>query len=159
LVLNDGSKDRTAERFHEVKAELDLPYNISISLLDFAENTGKAAVLNSGLEAARHELVCTIDGDSRLRSDSLKEIVERFVSDPPDTMAVAGAVLVRNSRATLITAAQEWDYFHGISAVKRMQSMYHGTLVAQGAFSLYRKDALEQVGGWPESVGEDIVMT
>ena len=40
-----------------------------------------------------------------------------------------------------------------------MQSMYHGTLVAQGAFSLYRKDALEEVGGWPESVGEDIVMT
>ncbi len=74
-------------------------------------------------------------------------------------MAVAGAVLVRNSRASLITAAQEWDYFHGISAVKRMQSMYHGTLVAQGAFSLYRKDALEEVGGWPESVGEDIVMT
>jgi biofilm PGA synthesis N-glycosyltransferase PgaC len=68
-------------------------------------------------------------------------------------------VLVRNSRATLITAAQEWDYFHGIAAVKRMQSMYHGTLVAQGAFSLYRKDALEAVGGWPDTVGEDIVMT
>jgi biofilm PGA synthesis N-glycosyltransferase PgaC len=74
-------------------------------------------------------------------------------------MAVAGTVLVRNSRASLITAAQEWDYFHGIAAVKRMQSMYHGTLVAQGAFSLYRKDALKEVGGWPESVGEDIVMT
>ena len=159
LVLNDGSKDRTVERFHEAKAALDLPYNISISLLDFQQNRGKAAVLNSGLEVARHELICTIDGDSRLRSDSLKEIVERFLSDPPDTVAVAGAVLVRNSRSTLITAAQEWDYFHGISAVKRMQSMYHGTLVAQGAFSLYRKDALEEVGGWPESVGEDIVMT
>ena len=159
LVLNDGSKDRTVERFHAVKAGLDLPYNISISLLDFQENRGKAAALNKGLEAARHELVCTIDGDSRLRSDSLREIVERFLSDPPGTMAVAGAVLVRNSRASLITAAQEWDYFHGISAVKRMQSMYHGTLVAQGAFSLYRKDALEEVGGWPESVGEDIVMT
>ena len=159
LVLNDGSKDRTVERFHEVKAGLDLPYNIAISLLDFEENRGKAAALNKGLEAARHELVCTIDGDSRLRSDSLKEIVERFLSDPPGTMAVAGAVLVRNSQASLITAAQEWDYFHGISAVKRMQSMYHGTLVAQGAFSLYRKDALEEVGGWPESVGEDIVMT
>ena len=159
LVLNDGSKDRTVERFHAVKAGLDLPYNISISLLDFQENRGKAAALNKGLEAARHELVCTIDGDSRLRSDSLREIVERFLSDPPGTVAVAGAVLVRNSRASLITAAQEWDYFHGISAVKRMQSMYHGTLVAQGAFSLYRKDALEEVGGWPESVGEDIVMT
>ncbi|GAA4747508.1 glycosyltransferase [Sphingomonas daechungensis] len=159
LVLNDGSKDRTVETFHSARKSLQLPENIDVRLLDFEQNRGKAAVLNDGLAAARHDLVCTIDGDSRLRSDSLKEIVERYLSDPPGTMAVAGAVLVRNSRASLVTAAQEWDYFHGISAVKRMQSMYHGTLVAQGAFSLYRKSALEAVGGWPESVGEDIVMT
>lgn len=159
LVINDGSQDGTVAEFHASRAELRLPENISIRLLDFQENRGKAAALNSGLKAASHELICTIDGDSRLRSDSLKEIVERLLSDPAGTMAVAGAVLVRNSRATLIAAAQEWDYFHGIAAVKRMQSMYHGTLVAQGAFSLYRKCALETVGGWPESVGEDIVMT
>lgn len=40
-----------------------------------------------------------------------------------------------------------------------MQSMYHGTLVAQGAFSIYYRDALIEVGGWPECVGEDIVLT
>jgi biofilm PGA synthesis N-glycosyltransferase PgaC len=40
-----------------------------------------------------------------------------------------------------------------------MQSMYHGTLVAQGAFSLYLRAALEAVGGWPECVGEDIVVS
>jgi biofilm PGA synthesis N-glycosyltransferase PgaC len=159
LVLNDGSTDRTAGEARAAKAELRLPPNISIRLLDYERNRGKAAVLNSGLEIATHDLICTIDADSRLRANSLTEIVERYLSDPPGTAAVAGAVLVRNSRATLITAAQEWDYFHGISAVKRMQSMYHGTLVAQGAFSLYRKDVLKEVGGWPESVGEDIVIT
>jgi biofilm PGA synthesis N-glycosyltransferase PgaC len=37
--------------------------------------------------------------------------------------------------------------------------MYHGTLVAQGAFSVYRADALREVGGWPDTVGEDIVLT
>ena len=159
LVLNDGSTDGTIEEVRRAKKRLRLPANITIRLLDFKQNRGKAAVLNSGLAEASHKLICTIDGDSRLRADSMTEIVERYISDPPGTVAVAGAVLVRNSRASLITAAQEWDYFHGIAAVKRMQSMYHGTLVAQGAFSLYRKDVLEEVGGWPESVGEDIVMT
>jgi len=43
--------------------------------------------------------------------------------------------------------------------VKRMQSLYQGTLVAQGAFSLYRRDALKSVGGWQDVVGEDIVMS
>ena len=68
-------------------------------------------------------------------------------------------MLVRNSRASWVTKAQEWDYFHGIAAIKRMQSLYQGTLVAQGAFSIYERKALEQIGGWVECVGEDIVLT
>jgi biofilm PGA synthesis N-glycosyltransferase PgaC len=72
---------------------------------------------------------------------------------------MAGTVLVGNARESWIAGAQEWDYFHGIAAVKRMQSMYHGTLVAQGAFSIYRRRALCEAGGWPDTVGEDIVLT
>lgn len=159
LVINDGSTDNTAARVRQSIEELSVPDNTSMRLLDFSENRGKATALDCGLAEAMHGIICTIDGDSRLRSDSLREIVERMLSDPPETMAVAGAVLVGNSRQTLMTAAQEWDYFLGIAAVKRMQSMYHGTLVAQGAFSIYRREALEAVGGWPKTVGEDIVMT
>ena len=127
-------------------------------LVDFPVNRGKAAVLNDGLAQASHELVATIDGNSRLDRDALTAIVERLMSDPDSTQAVAGAVLVRNSRRNLLTKAQEWDYFLGIAAVKRMQSLYQGTLVAQGAFSIYRKKALLEVGGWPHTVGEDIVL-
>jgi biofilm PGA synthesis N-glycosyltransferase PgaC len=58
-----------------------------------------------------------------------------------------------------VTRSQEWDYFHGIAAIKRVQSLYQGTLVAQGAFSLYDRATLIEVGGWPECVGEDIVLT
>jgi biofilm PGA synthesis N-glycosyltransferase PgaC len=32
-------------------------------------------------------------------------------------------------------------------------------LVAQGAFSVYRTDAVRSVGGWPDMIGEDIVLT
>ncbi len=159
LVLNDGSSDDTAAIAQDAVECLVFPAHVTVRIINFPVNRGKAAVLNSGLAEARHDLIVTIDGDSRLRSDALTDIVERLLSDPPGTVAVAGAVLVRNSRETLITGAQEWDYFHGIAAVKRMQSMYHGTLVAQGAFSIYRKEALEDVGGWPECVGEDIVLT
>jgi biofilm PGA synthesis N-glycosyltransferase PgaC len=54
---------------------------------------------------------------------------------------------------------QSWDYMLGIAAVKRQQSLMRGTLVAQGAFSIYRADALRAVGGWPDMIGEDIVVT
>jgi len=159
LVLNDGSTDETVALAEQALEGLSFPAHASVRIHDFKVNRGKAAVLNEGLTSARHELILTLDGDSWVKRDGLRKIVERMLSDPSDTQAVAGAVMVRNSRENLLTRAQEWDYFHGIASVKRMQGMYHGTLVAQGAFSLYRRAALEEVGGWPECVGEDIVLS
>ncbi|QDP18485.1 glycosyltransferase [Sphingomonas xanthus] len=159
LVLNDGSTDKTVEAAERGRTGLHFKPNVTVKILDFKENRGKAAVLNDGLAAASHDLIVTVDADTRLRADSLTKLVERLSNDPPNTVAVAGAILVGNSRATLMAGLQEWDYFHGIAAVKRMQSMYHGTLVAQGAFSIYRKGALVEVGGWADCIGEDIVLT
>jgi biofilm PGA synthesis N-glycosyltransferase PgaC len=159
LVLNDGSTDDTAAIARAAAGDLGFPASVSVQVLDYPVNAGKAAVLNRGLKAASHDLIVTLDGDSWVRHDGLAQIVERYATDPPNTRAVAGAVMVRNSRVNALTRAQEWDYFHGIAAVKRMQSMYHGTLVAQGAFSLYDRKALEEVGGFPECVGEDIVVS
>lgn len=66
---------------------------------------------------------------------------------------------MRNSRAGFWARVQEWDYFLGIASVKRMQGLYQGTLVAQGAFSLYETEAVRSVGSWPDAIGEDIVLT
>ncbi|MEO7277030.1 MAG: glycosyltransferase family 2 protein [Sphingomicrobium sp.] len=159
LVLNDGSTDDTVACAHAARNRLNLPANRTVRILDFPRNRGKAAALNSGLNEALHDRIVTIDGDTLLNPDALSYLIERYETDPVGTVAVAGAVLVRNAGDTLLTGAQEWDYYHGIAAVKRMQSMYHGTLVAQGAFSVYSKQALIEVGGWPECVGEDIVLT
>lgn len=159
VVLNDGSTDATADVVRAAIETLAFPPNVHVRLVDFPRNAGKATVLNRGLSRARHDLIVTVDGDSWILPDGLTHLVERLLSDPPETQAVAGSIMVRNSRRNLLTAAQEWDYFHGIAAVKRMQSMFHGTLVAQGAFSIYRREALEAVGGWPPCVGEDIVLS
>ncbi len=154
IVINDGSQDETAEIVR--KAESRFPW---LTLLDLKQNAGKAHALNEGLKLAEHDLVITVDADSYLHRIALINIVERYVADPPNTRAVAGKILVRNSRTNLLTKTQEWDYFLGISATKRLQSLYQGTLVAQGAFSIYDRNALIEVGGWPECVGEDIVLT
>lgn len=152
IAINDGSHDRTLEFLRGA----NYPW---LSVLDLERNGGKANALNRGFAAAEHDLVLTLDADSYLYSDALRHLVGRFLCDPPNTAAVAGAMLVRNSRLNLVTKIQEWDYFHGIASAKRIQSLYQGTLVAQGAFSLYRKDVLLEVGGWSDCVGEDIVLT
>ncbi|MFD1560280.1 glycosyltransferase [Paraburkholderia silviterrae] len=152
IVVNDGSSDGTAA----VLDGLEYPW---LEVLHLPQNMGKARALTEGLTHVHHSLTVTVDGDSYLYRRALENLVYRYLSDPPSTRAVAGAVLVRNSRTNLVTRIQEWDYFHGIAATKRIQSLYQGTLVAQGAFSVYDTGVLRQVGGWPHSVGEDIVLT
>lgn len=154
IVINDGSQDGTVNIVRNLQAQYAW-----LSLLDFEKNSGKAHALNEGLKLAEHDFIVTLDADSYLHRVALINIVQRYVLDPPNTRAVAGKVLVRNSRENLLTRTQEWDYFLGISATKRMQSLYQGTLVAQGAFSIYDRAALIEVGGWPNCVGEDIVLT
>lgn len=154
IVANDGSKDRTAELVRE-----QLPHYPWLQLLDLKQNVGKANALNEALKLVSYTLTATVDADSWLFRDALTSIVERYFHDPKNTRAVAGAVLVRNSRQSWMTRAQEWDYFQGIAAIKRVQSMYQGTMVAQGAFSLYDTATLKKVGGWPDCVGEDIVLS
>ncbi|MGY0561028.1 glycosyltransferase [Luteimonas sp. A277] len=159
LVMDDGSTDDSVATAEAAIAFSPARPGRRFQVVRGGKNVGKAGVLNRGLALTHDELVVTVDGDCWVYRGALSNLVERYLTDPPDTRAVAGSVLARNSRENWLTRIQEWDYFHGIAAVKRMQSMYHGTLVAQGAFSLYDRSALEEVGGWPECVGEDIVLS
>lgn len=154
LLADNGSTDATADRARAAAAAAGL------DLVVVAEpRPGKAHALNTALTHVRTPYVVTVDADTLLHAESLDRLVARLESAPPDTVAVAGTVLVRNSRANLLTRMQEWDYYLGIAGVKRMQGLYQATLVAQGAFSLYRTAEIRRIGGWPDAIGEDIVVT
>lgn len=158
VVIDDGSTDQTAEKVLEF-IQQNPTINKSFELIRHPENRCKAAALCTGLETVTTELVITIDADSYLYEKAIENLTRNIVLGPKQTAAVAGNVLVRNSRENLITKLQEWDYFHGIAVIKRVQSLYQGTLVAQGAFSIYRTEAVKQLAGWPPKIGEDIVLT
>lgn len=154
IVADDGSTDRTASVVRGLQSKWAW-----LKLVRLEQNAGKSSALNAGLEHITTALTVTVDADSRLHPGALRGIVERYLSDPPGTAAVAGHILAGNPTASIITRLQEWDYMLGIAAVKRMQSLFQGTLVAQGAFSIYETKVLREVGGWPKCVGEDIVLT
>lgn len=154
ILISDGSYDSTVDIVREIEKD-----HLNLELICLQHNGGKAAALNRGLAECKTDIVISVDADCYIHHDGIKNLVSRYWADPLDTKAVAGVILIRNSRENWITKAQEWDYFLGIGTIKRIQSLFHGTLVAQGAFSLYDRKTLVDLGGWPDKVGEDIVMT
>jgi biofilm PGA synthesis N-glycosyltransferase PgaC len=150
IVIDDGSTDGTLNYLRSLRK----PCLEIISI----PHQGKAAALNVGLDAVSHRVLVTIDADTFLHPQALRRIVARLNSTP-NCAAVAGSVLAKNSRESHITRLQEWDYFLAIGAVKRQQSLYRGTLVAQGSFSAFRTGIVRSARGWPNRIGEDIVLT
>lgn len=81
------------------------------------ERAGKSNALNTALEPVTTTYVITVDADTPLHRDALRRLISRLESAPVKTVAVAGTVLVRNSRSNLLTRMQEWDYYLGIAGV------------------------------------------
>ncbi len=151
IIVDDGSTDKTRD--------IILKANMTNTKLIKNNHSGKAAALNRGLQEISHGHMITLDADTFLHPQAVTRIMTRMLSDPNHTSAVAGCVLTKNSRDSFITQLQKWDYFLAISSIKRQQSLYQGTLVAQGAFSLFKTEIVRSLGGWSNCIGEDIVFT
>lgn len=155
IVANDGSSDGTSSE----ASGFARSSSIDVRVLDLERNVGKANALNQALLLVETEYVVTLDADSSLHPEAMSRIVDAIEERGASCSAVAGSILCCNPEESYMARMQYWDYALGISAVKRTQSMYGGTLVAQGAFSIYRKAAIEEAGGWPDMIGEDIVLS
>lgn len=154
IVVDNASTDNT---FKAAKHEGE---RLGLNILVIQEKKpGKHNALNTALKYVETSYLITLDADTILHKSALKHLISRMESSPSDVCAVAGTVLTRNSRYNFLTKLQEWDYFLGIASIKRFQGLYQGTLVAQGAFSLYETSIIRSINGWPNAIGEDIVLT
>ena len=156
VLADNNSTDRTAELAEQAAQRLGLHYRRV-----FEKEMGKFKALNAALATVTTPLVVSVDADTYLHRDALTYLISRVTSRPQGqrVCACAGALVVENQTANLLTRMQGWDYRLGINGIKRMQSAYNSALVAQGAFSAYWTEDLRAVGGWPDAIGEDIVLT
>lgn len=154
IVINNNSNDNTDLEVLRAKED----FNLNLTLIH-EKKPGKFHALNTGLHHVDTQLFITLDADTIIHPSAIQFLVARIQSSPANVCAVAGSILAKNSRESIWTRIQEWDYFLAIASIKRLQGLYQSTLVAQGAFSLYRTECVKEVGGWPDAIGEDIVLT
>jgi poly-beta-1,6-N-acetyl-D-glucosamine synthase len=156
IVADNNSTDDTALLADEAGERLEFDYRRV-----FETKQGKHHALNAALATVTTPLVVTVDADTHLHQQALTRLVVRVTSNPQGqhVSACAAALVAENPMETFVTRMQQWDYRLGINGVKRMQAAYNTALVAQGAFSAYWTSDLRAVGGWPDAIGEDIVLT
>ena len=151
LVIDDGSKDRTAE---VVRARF--PGEPRVRLLS-VPNGGKAHALNAGLAQARGAVVVALDADTQFDTSTIARLVRWFAD--PAVGAVAGNAKVGN-RINMITRWQALEYIVAQNLERRALSALGTLTVVPGAVGAWRRAALSQLGGFPtDTLAEDQDLT
>ncbi|MBI5922134.1 MAG: glycosyltransferase family 2 protein [Betaproteobacteria bacterium] len=187
IVVNDGSKDRTLDvlktEFALVKFPEALRTRIATKpiravfrstrfpnlLVIDKENGGKADSLNAGINLSRFPLFCGVDADSVLQRDSLQRVVQPFLYDD-EVVATGGTVRLANGceisggfltkiglPGNLLALFQVVEYLRAFLFGRLGWSVIDAMLIISGAFGLFRKETVIQVGGYrTKTIGEDM---
>lgn len=162
LAIDDGSKDDTWNWMQRAKAEL----GDRISICQQPENKGKRHALYRGFHSGKGEVFVTVDSDSVVMDDTLRNLVSPFVTDE-NCGAVAGNVRVLNKKA-IIPKMLNVSFAMSFEFMRSAESALGSVLCTPGALAAYKRDAvfncLEQwidqnFMGQPSNIGEDRAMT
>lgn len=186
VTINDGSTDSTLDALIEafdlvqvdrvprskipsarIRAVYTCPTDPRIVVID-KENGGKADSLNVGIKYAKYPLFCAVDADTMLDAGALSRLVWEFQASP-DTVAVGGIVRIVNGSTfdngrldqvktptNLLANLQILEYLRAFLGGRIGWSKTGMLLIVSGAFGLFRRDVVVEVGGYdPTMVGED----
>lgn len=186
VTINDGSTDSTLETLIEafdlvqvdrvprsripterIRAVYSCPTDPRIVVID-KDNGGKADSLNVGIKYATYPLFCAVDADTMLDAGALSRLVWEFQASP-ETVAVGGIVRIVNGSTfvdgrldqvrtpkNLLANLQILEYLRAFLGGRIGWSKTGMLLIVSGAFGLFRRDVVVEVGGYdPNMVGED----
>jgi len=165
IVVDDGSTDDTWT--HIVAAVESLGPVANVLVIKQPQNMGKRQALYAGFRHARCEVIVTIDSDSILEQDALRNAVSALVREPR-IGAVAGCVEVLNPRDSMITRFLRCTFSLSFKFVRAYQSEFRGVFCTPGALSVYRAEVVHKVADeWVKqtflgrvcTTGEDRAMT
>ncbi len=132
IVVDDGSKDKTAE----------IASRYPVKVIKKA-HTGKADSVNTAIASAKGELIAIIDADSCIRKDALIEVIKEVEKE--NTAAASCVVKVKNRKNPICM----WLHIEQIynSLIRSSLSKTNANIVTPGPLSVYRKKELIEVGG------------
>jgi cellulose synthase/poly-beta-1,6-N-acetylglucosamine synthase-like glycosyltransferase/peptidoglycan/xylan/chitin deacetylase (PgdA/CDA1 family)/spore germination protein YaaH len=151
IVVDDGSQDETGAIVAAL-AQQDPRIRLITQV-----NRGKAVALRTGLAAAQHAIVVTLDADTQFTPHTIGHLVHPFTD--PAVGAVSGRARVGNPR-TLFARFQSLEYTCGFNLDRRAYHQLDCITVVPGAVSALRLAAVQEAGGIStETLAEDTDLT
>ncbi len=159
IAVDDGSKDDTWQWMR--KAETELGGRVEIFRMQ--KNGGKRRALYQGFKMAKGEVLVTIDSDSMVAADTLRNLVSPFVRDKR-IGGMAGNVRVLNLKEGFFPRIMDVAFTFSFDFFRIGQSSFNTVFCTPGALSAYRADALapyldawldETFMGLYANIGED----
>lgn len=163
LAIDDGSKDDTWTWMQKAKEEM----GNRVSIYQQPQNKGKRHALYRGFKLGTGEIFVTIDSDSIVKPDTIRNMVSPFVVDEK-CGAVAGNVRVLNNKKAIIPKMLNVSFVLSFEFMRSAESMLGSVLCTPGALSAYRSEAVfncleewinQTFMGQPSDIGEDRAMT
>ncbi|MBI5137266.1 MAG: glycosyltransferase family 2 protein [Nitrospirae bacterium] len=133
-------------------------------------NSGKADSLNVGINLSRCPYFCSVDADSILERDALLRLMGPIMADPDEVVATGGIVRIGNGSTVedgriadvrlpkdLLSRLQVVEYLRCFLFGRAGWSNFGSLLILSGAFSLFRKHPVLELGGYStRTVAEDM---
>ncbi len=133
------------------------------------KNGGKADAINMGINVAKYPYFTCMDADSILQRDSLTKIVVPVLENQ-DVIAVGSMIRISNDSEfengelvklrlprKFLPAFQVLEYERSFLTSRILLDQFNANLIISGAFGLFKKDAVIQVGGYCVGcIGEDM---
>ena len=163
LAVDDGSKDDTWYWMQQAKIKL----GDRLTIFQQPENKGKRHALHRGFELGMGEIFVTVDSDSIVKKDTLRNLVSPFVVDEK-CGAVAGNVHVLNSKKAILPKMLNVSFVMSFEFMRSAESKLGSVLCTPGAAAAYRKTSVfacldewinQTFMGQPSDIGEDRAMT
>ena len=163
ISIDDGSKDDTWEWMLKAKREL----GDRVEIYQQPRNMGKRHALYRGFQLGTGEVFVTVDSDSEVDADTLRNLVSPFVTNQ-QCGAVAGNIRVLNNKREILPKMLDVSFVLSFEFIRSAESTLNTVLCTPGALAAYRSEAVfncldawinQTFMGQPSDIGEDRAMT
>ncbi|EGV44118.1 glycosyltransferase family 2 protein [Bizionia argentinensis JUB59] len=163
LAIDDGSLDDTWDWMVNAKKRL----GDGVEIFKQPENKGKRHALYRGFNLGTGEVFVTVDSDSVVTPETLRNLVSPFITDK-NCGAVAGNIRVLNNTKAMLPKMLDVSFVMSFEFVRSAESAMNSVLCTPGALAAYRSEAVfaclpewinQTFMGQPSDIGEDRAMT